>query len=137
MNATYSMEDRDGIPGQWEKFAPHIGRVPGQTGAAAYGVCWNLNSDGNFDYLCGVEIGPDAEIPPDFAEVNLPAVKYAVFVHHDHYSAIPQKMEDIWQSWLPRSGCLPAGTPCFERYTEEFNPETGKGGTEIWIAIAS
>jgi predicted transcriptional regulator YdeE len=29
-----------------------------------------------------------------------------------------------------------AEAPCFERVGEEFNPETGTGGIEIWIPVA-
>jgi predicted transcriptional regulator YdeE len=30
---------------------------------------------------------------------------------------------------------LHTAPPCFERYTAEFNPQTGMGGTEIWIPL--
>ena len=30
-----------------------------------------------------------------------------------------------------------ASAPCFERYTSEFNPQTGSGKVEIWIPLES
>jgi predicted transcriptional regulator YdeE len=31
--------------------------------------------------------------------------------------------------------CEAGSAPSFKRYTQEFNPQTGMGGTEIWIPI--
>ena len=48
---------------------------------------------------------------------------------------LPQALDTIWSTWVPDSGLKTAKAPCFERYTEEFNPHTGRGGTEIWIPL--
>ena len=47
----YTCEQSAGIPAQWQRFGPHFGNVPGQTGQIAYGVCFNQDDAGNFDYL--------------------------------------------------------------------------------------
>jgi AraC family transcriptional regulator len=36
---------------------------------------------------------------------------------------------------VPQAGLKVASAPCFERYTEKFNPKTGMGGMEIWIPL--
>src|SRR5437867_2421211 len=56
----YTTETKNGIPAQWERFAPHIGKIPGQVGHAAYGACWAFT--GGIDYLTGVE----SPAPPAF-----------------------------------------------------------------------
>jgi predicted transcriptional regulator YdeE len=132
---TYTFETRSNIPNQWNRFAPNIGRVPGQVGKSSYGVCWNFKPGVGFDYLTGVEVSSDSTLPASFTHIRLPAARYAVFTHRQHVSAIPQTLDAIWQKWLPNSGYQATGAPCFERYTEEFNPHTGMGGTEIWIPI--
>jgi len=96
---------------------------------------WNYKPGVGFDYLCGVEVGNTAGLPKDFSQVRLPAGRYAVFIHRKHVSAIPETLDAIWKKWLPNSGLQAADSPCFERYTKEFNPQTGMGGTEIWIAL--
>jgi predicted transcriptional regulator YdeE len=134
-NETYTFETRNNIPTQWNGFAPNIGRVPGQVGKSSYGVCWNFKPGVGFDYLTGVEVSSTSGLPAGFSHVPLPAARYAIFTHRQHVSAIGQKLDAIWQKWLPNSGYQATGAPCFERYTEEFNPQTGMGGTEIWIPI--
>jgi len=135
LNETYTFEARDGIPKQWLKFAPQIGKVPGQKGTSSYGVCWNFKPGTGFDYLSGVEVADASKLPKDFTQVRLDAQRYAVFPHLEHFTKIPETIDGIWKKWLPDSGLKAAEAPCFERYTEEFNPQTGKGGTEIWVPI--
>jgi AraC family transcriptional regulator len=41
----------------------------------------------------------------------------------------------IWNKWLPDSGMEMADAPNFERYSKEFNPMTGTGLIEVWMAV--
>ena len=131
----YDCQSPSGIPDQWQRFAPHLGRIPGQTGDAAYGVCFHFDAEGNFDYMCGVEIAGRPELPPGFATLDVAAAKYAVFVHRGHIAGIRSTLMAIWRHWIPKSDLKPAAAPTFERYGREFNPQTGLGGVEIWIPI--
>lgn len=130
----YIHADRDKIPQHWQEFAPSIGKVPNQIGTDCFGICANVSSEG-FDYMTAVEIRIADKLPPGFTNLELPTHHYAVFVHAGHVSAIPQFICSIWDKWLPASGLQAAPSPCYERYTEEFNPDTGFGGMEIWIPI--
>lgn len=132
----YSCESSAGIPAQWQRFMPHFGHVPGQIGRTAYGVAYNTDNDGSFDYLCGVEVASFAGLPDELARVRIPARRYAVFAHRDHISTIRSTMTTIWTQWLPQSGHQVADAPNFERYGEEFDSRTGAGGLEIWIPLA-
>lgn len=136
INETYTFETRNSIPAQWERFAPHIGKVPGQTGTATYGVSWNYKPGTGFDYLTGVEVADAAKLPSEFAHVRLAAQRYAVFTHGEHVSSIPKTLDAIWNQWVPDCGLKIVEAPCFEQYTAEFNPHTGRGGIEIWVAVA-
>jgi AraC family transcriptional regulator len=135
LNNTYDAESRKNIPAQWGRFAPHIGRVPGQIGLATYGVCWNFRPECVFDYLSGVEVAESAKSPPDFTRVALPASRYAVATHEGHISQLPQTIDKIWTQWIPDSSLKPAKAPCFERYDENFDPHSGLGRVEIWIPL--
>jgi AraC family transcriptional regulator len=136
INKSYTFETRVKIPMQWEGFVPYIRKVPEQTGNVAYGICWNYRPAHGFDYLSGVEVKDTAKLPAEFATVRLPAQEYAVFTHAHHVSTIGATIDKIWNSWVPQSGLKIKESPSFERYTEEFNPQTGMGGMEIWIPIA-
>jgi AraC family transcriptional regulator len=131
----YTCETSKAIPAQWQRFAPHFGNVPGQLGRTAYGVCCNTDEDGNFDYICGVEVASFSDLPPDLSRVRVPAQRYAVFSHRDHISTIRRTVNTIWNRWLPDSGHEVADAPNFERYGESFDPRSGTGGVEIWIPI--
>ena len=123
-----------GIPAQWQRFAPHIGNVPGQIGSDAYGVRYN-SDDSGLDYLCGVEVGEFSQLSPDLSRVRVPANRYAVFTHHGHISAIRSTWATVWNKWLPKSGHQLADAPDFERYDSRFDPRTGNGEVEIWVPL--
>ena len=131
----YTCETSKNIPSQWQRFLPHFGNMPGQIGRTAYGVCCNTDEDGNFDYICGVEVASFSDLPADFSRVRVPAQRYAVFSHRDHISSIRRTVNTIWNRWLPESGHEVADAPNFERYGDSFDPQSGTGGLEIWIPI--
>jgi AraC family transcriptional regulator len=125
-----------GTPELWQRFAPHLGKVPGQVGRTAYGLCFLLPN--GVDYLAGVEVSAASGLPSDFATINIPAKTYLVFPHREHVSKLHVTCEKIAE-WLPRSGYEAAKTPgvpdFFERYTEDFDPRTGMGGIEVWVPV--
>ncbi|MBZ9974792.1 AraC family transcriptional regulator [Mesorhizobium sp. BR-1-1-10] len=131
----YSCESSAGIPMQWQRFAPHIGHIPGQVAGVFYGVCLNGDDAGNFDYVVGVEVRDFADLPKEFQRVRVPARKYAVFTHREHISTIRRTINTIWNSRLPASGHEIADAPEFERYGPEFDAHTGNGGLEIWVPV--
>lgn len=131
----YTCETSKGIPAQWQRFGPHFGHVPGQIGRVGYGVCCNADEEGNFDYVCGVEVPDFSELPSEFARLRIPRQRYAVFRHRDHISTIRRTINTIWNKWLPGSGHEVADAPDFERYGEDFDPKSGTGTVEIWIPI--
>jgi AraC family transcriptional regulator len=131
----YTCETSRAIPAQWQRFVPHLGNIPGQVGRTTFGVCCNSDDEGNFDYIAGVEVTDFSDLPTGFSRVRIGAQKYVVFAHREHISTIRRTINTIWSKWLPESGHEVADAPSFERYGEEFNPQTGMGGLEIWIPI--
>jgi predicted transcriptional regulator YdeE len=131
----YTPATRAKIPRQWERFAPMIGKVPGQVGRVSYGVCYNASPTGQFEYLSGVEVTDSKGIPAELATVRLSAREYAVFTHRDNVSSIASTIDKIWRDWVPQAGLKVSSAPCFERYSENFSPKTGVGGIEIWIPL--
>src|SRR5450432_255367 len=131
----FSHENGAGIPGLWQRFHQTVADLPGRVGQVAYGVCCNGDDAGNFDYIAGVEMTDFSDLPREFMRVRIPAQKYAVFTHHEHISTIRRTINAIWNHWLPASGFQVADAPNFERYDENFDPNTGDGGFEIWVPI--
>ena len=131
----YKMPAIEGIPSQWQRFAPHIGKIPGQVGWTCYGVCFNFDDTGNMDYLCGVEVVADSEPPAGLSLLRIEEQRYAVFSHRGHISKIANTWNDIVIQWLPASGYTAIKAPQFETYGQDFDSRTGNGVVEIWIPI--
>jgi AraC family transcriptional regulator len=137
----YTGETMKNIHELWMRFGPHIGNIPGQVGRVAYGLCFNAVSPDGMEYMAAVEVSSSGDLPGEFSVATIPAQKYAVFGHREHVSRLYETLDAI-HKWLPGSGLEAAGssaeTPSFfERYSEEFDPQTGMGGMEVWIPIKS
>jgi AraC family transcriptional regulator len=127
----------EGIPRQWQRLGQYLERgISGQVASIAYGVCYNFDSDGAFDYLCGVEIGGSRDVPPGLVTLQLAPQRYAVFSHSGHIIGIRSAIDAAWNRWLPASGEQAVEAPFLEVYGPQFNPSTGLGGFEIWLPIA-
>jgi AraC family transcriptional regulator len=141
LRRVYAPGTMNQIPAQWQNFAPHIGRVPGQIGRITYGVCWPATDGEGIEYLSGVEVSGFAGVPREFTVVSLAPSKYAIFPHREHVSKLSQTIDAIFYKWLPETGHVAGGdaeTPAFlERYSEEFDPRTGMDGMEVWVPLSS
>jgi len=137
----YTAGTLDDLPALWKRFSVHRGRIPGQVGRAAYGVCSGmLNGTGSFHYLSGVEVSESSVLPEEFTRLEIPARRYAIFPHHNHVSRLRYTVSTIWSQWFPESCCkaarAAAGAPdFFERYGEGFDPHLGMGDVEVWIPV--
>jgi AraC family transcriptional regulator len=137
----FTSETMKDMPSLWQRFAPHIGNIPGQVGRVAYGLCFNAQSPEGMDYMVGVEVSSPSHYREEFNVISIPAQKYAVFSHRDHVSKLRDTLDAI-DKWLPGSALQVAcgttnGPDFFERYSEEFDPRTGMGGVEVWIPLKS
>ena len=68
----YTAETCANIPSQWQRFAPHLGHIPGQVGRATYGVICNSDDAGNTEYISGVEVSDFARIPQEWSRIQIP-----------------------------------------------------------------
>lgn len=132
LSAQCSFEDTSAIPGLWKSFNIREAEVTGAKRGAAYGVCCDTDSAGRFRYLAGVEAS-EKTLGMDFIEI--PANRYAVFIHNGHVSDLPKTVYTIWNKSLPDCDLHPSEGPDFELYDQRFDPETGRGVIEIWIPV--
>ena len=133
----YNGESSKAIPALWQRFGPHIGQIAHQIGKITYGVMYDGDAKGNFNYVCGVQVSGFAGLPKEFTQLRLTAQRYAVFAHRDHISTLRRTIGGIWSTWLPGSKYKAADAPNFERYGPEFDPHTGNVGLEVWIPVKS
>lgn len=127
-----------GIPAQWRQLAPQLEGLSARVGDQAYGIAYNFEEGGVFDYLCGVQISTGAGLPSHWRSLFLPeGQRYAVFRHDQHVSEIRHTCDAIFTHWFPTSGYRLSSAPFFELYGPEFDPSTGLGGLEIWVPLES
>jgi AraC family transcriptional regulator len=131
----YTWESSKAIPAHWQRLVPHLGAIPRRIGSMTFGVSYNGDDEGNFDYIAGCEVSDFSALPTAFSRLRISAQRYAVFGHGAHISEIRRTVCTIWTRWLPDSGHEVADAPSFERFDDAFDSETGMGGLEIWIPI--
>jgi AraC family transcriptional regulator len=134
----YEMTKLDGIPQQWQSFQQYIGHVHGAVAGAAYGVVGPMAPEAQaFDYMCGLEVSEIAELPPEFKIWTIPAGRFARVKHSGHISTIRATCAAIFEDWLPGSRYQQNHDVIsfLEYYGPDFNPVTGLGTVEIWVAL--
>jgi AraC family transcriptional regulator len=131
----HSFAATQGIPAQWQKFMARYGDIPDKAQPIPVGVSTDMDDDGNFEYVCAVEVSRFSETPRGLIELRVPAQNYAVFTHREHASKGGATYAEILNHWLPDHGKVAADGANLERHLETFDPKTGLGGIEIWIPI--
>lgn len=122
------------IPSQWQNFNEQEHLLTGKE-PVAYGVLFNVDDDDSFDYLAGVEVDSQDELPDGMTRLTVGSQQYAAFGHGGHVSEIQSVCRQIWGQWLPESGFAAAEAPMLEVYPASFDPATGYGGYEIWVLV--
>ncbi len=128
------------IPQFWDKiFLPRAQEIKNvkieEWGMAnSYGVMWNFDMEkGEMDYLAGIGIESEVEVPEGMIMWEVPAQKYAMV------SAPLSKLPEIFktfENWFPQSGYRRVpGAPEFELYGEQFHKENGKGPIKYFIPV--
>ena len=123
------------IPAQWQAFQPHIGNIERQIGTAAFGVMCNSDDEGNIDYFTAVEVSAFGDNTPELDAIRVPPQTYAVFDHDGHVSDIRRTWKAIFGTWSQDTKHKLVDAPQFERYGENFDPQSGYGDIEIWIPV--
>lgn len=121
------------IPALWQRFMPTANQADRAEPGTSYGVSFNTSGECEFDYLAAVEVTSESGLPAGWKSLRIPARRYAVFTHGGHISELAKTIDAIWSKWAPDCGLKIAHAPSFERYTKEFNGESG--GTELWVPL--
>ena len=141
----YDAQDADAFATQWQGFIPLVGNIPSQVGTETYGVVLgSFGGDAGFEYITGVEVSNLDKVPAKLRRLEVPAQRYAVFVHDGHVSGIRDTMYTVKKEWLPKM-MVPGRTDTsreggnqpdfFERYGEDFDPQTATGKIELWVPL--
>lgn len=134
----YTFKTMDTIPHQWERFGPYIPELENGTPGPVFAVVGRME-DGHdgFDYFCCAAIPEGAELLPGLTEMRLPAASYARFRHEGHISALRATCAAVYETGLPAIGREPDTTwfSFLEYYGPDFEPSSGTGTVEVWVAL--
>ena len=114
-----SLSKMEAIPGQWQTFMEMYDQVSNKAEPIPLSVTTDMDADGNFTYLTGVQVFLVDSVPKGLVSQTVPAQTYAA----------------IWDRWVPESGKVVSNGPWLEKHLPSFNPRTGLGGVAIWILI--
>jgi AraC family transcriptional regulator len=108
---------------------------------AEYGACFPRDPEnGEFEYVIGVEVNENHDIPAGYHVCTLPQALYAVFTtppadNSGFVSSIQGTWNYIYSEWFPNSGYEFANNGIdFELYDERMMGETGKV-IDIYIPV--
>lgn len=132
----HNMKSPAGIPEQWRKFQPYLGNIDGAIGQGAYGICGEITTDGDLNYMAAVEVRAGTEPPTGLSTMSIPALRWARFAHEGDVVSIRQTIGAAEQ-WLNDNGYRPAETlrGFTEYYRPGFDARTGSGDIEVWFGL--
>ena len=133
----FSWETVIKIPAQWQRFMAYFSAIPARLDRTPVGIGRATGDEGEFDYICGVEVARFGELPPELTQIEIPQRSYAVFQHRGHITALRETYVAIWNQALPTLGRVAADAPLIERHNPSFDPRTGEGGVALWIPLAA
>jgi AraC family transcriptional regulator len=123
------------IPAQWGRFMARYQAIPHKSGHIPVGLSDSPDEDGQFQYVCGVEVHRFDEQARGLRQLEVQPRQYAVFEHRGHVSTIYETYRCIWNEALPATGRSAADAPIIERHNSTFDPRTGEGGLTLWIPL--
>ncbi len=132
-NGTFAIGPSPGIKELWERFMPDFGKIAGQVGTKAYGVCHRFDGKGHMDYMAAVQVVNAGDVPGYLHTLIIPARKAAVFVHDGGIETLSATWRQIFDVWLPQAKLTVADGPQFEVY--DFSGAAGAGTIEIHIPV--
>jgi AraC family transcriptional regulator len=132
-NATYAIGPQPGMKDQWAKFMEDFGKIDGQVGFNAYGVCHAFDGKGQMDYMAAVEVKDEGQVPNYLHVLKIPQRKAAVFLHKGPLEKISETWGNIFSTWLSDAKLDVAHGPQFEVYGKAFNE--GREEIEIFIPV--
>ena len=124
----------DEIPQMWGRFVPRIREIRNRNpDPATYGVMYDHDeATGEFDYVAALHVNSASELPEGMVSVEIPAAQYAVFT-----CTLPTLSPTYRQihPWLAQSEYEHAGTPEFEYYGQDFDPEDSNSPMSMYIPV--
>jgi AraC family transcriptional regulator len=101
-----------------------------------FGICFDADANGNFPYLIGETLKPDAVVPKGMVKREIPAHLWARFICKGPMpGAIQSVTKQIYSEWLPTNGTYEVAQNVeIEMYTEG-DTTSPDYISEVWIPV--
>jgi predicted transcriptional regulator YdeE len=74
-NGSFAIGPSPGIKDLWASFMGDFGKIEGQVGLKAFGVCHNFDGKGQMDYLAAVEVKDEGQVPGYLFTMTTPSAR--------------------------------------------------------------
>ncbi len=121
----------------WDKFVPRIDEAKNRINEKeTYGVCYDMDKEGNIYYIAGVGVSDFEKLPEGFDTVEIPDNKYAVFTHKGSISRFPETIAYVYGKWVKDpANNKKMDAPDFEVYDERFKPDSEDSECDLYVAV--
>ncbi|CAL66720.1 GyrI-like domain-containing protein [Christiangramia forsetii] len=130
----------------WNRFMRLRGAIERNKGESLYSVQeygenfmkGEFDTQSKFNKWAATEVSDFKEIPKGLEKLEIPAGKYAVFIHKGTASEFAETSNYIFNEWLPNSDYDLDDRPHFEVLGADYKgPENPDSKEDIWIPITA
>ena len=105
-----------------------------------FGLCFStvegISRPGDFEYVAGLEVADDKDIPAGMVYREVPAHKYAVFTHNGKLDSLRETYQYIYNTGLAQAGLKPHPDKFdMEVYDQDFKAGSDASKFYIYVAI--
>ncbi len=132
---TRGNNDQEQLSALWDRFGELHERLGDRVATdSAYGIIDSFDrTTGDFDYMAGVEVYSEEDLPQGIDGWKVLSNNYAVFP--TTLNTIRQTIDRIYTEWMPHSNYRRAPGPEFEFYDKQFDPHDRDSTFYLYIPI--
>lgn len=138
-----SPESFSSIAKLWKLFLTRKHEIAHVKEGFALGVCLAEHAsvikapDHTFVYIAGLPVTKVDDVPIGMLSCSIPQGKYAVFTHTGALDKLPETVNYIWGTWIPKNveHYRHSNRPDFELYDGRFDPRSSLGGFDIYVPV--
>lgn len=137
---SYVGKNQNGEIGQmWGRFNQRFNEPKSINQKECYGLCITNVKDareGEFEYVAAREVADDQNLPAGMVYREVPAYKYAVFIHHGKLDTLGETYQYIYNTGLAQAGVqVHPDKYDMEVYDDDFIPDSDDSKFYIYVAI--
>lgn len=124
------------LPPLWSAFLPRLGEIRHAVPGACYGVVrQEREGEERLEYYAAMPVERIDDLPPGMEAVEVPASRYAAFLHRGVAADIDRTVNYIYSTWLAGSGCRHSYGVDLEIYGDGYHPTSADSSFHYAIPL--